>query len=238
MSRTGGKSGRGSASKTIVGVAVAVYDPKGFGRCRLRVLPSAHAAVLTPFVCETIEPGSTVLTDGWTVYDHIGEHGYTRKATSISATKVKAHTVFPATHRVGSLLKRWLLGTHQGSVDPDHLQAYLEEFTFRFNRRNAASRGLVFRRLIEQAVATCPVRFDDVRFGYWPSHLFPHRPVHGRPSQEVRRSLTQSARWWSIRRWWSVRPATDATTCSHGCTATPASRPLATLTPSIRSPRR
>ena len=71
-------------------------------------------------------------------------------------------------HRIASLLKRWLLGTHQGSVDPDHLQAYLEEFTFRFNRRHATHRGLVFRRLLEQMVATGPVRQRELAFGYWP----------------------------------------------------------------------
>jgi hypothetical protein len=81
---------------------------------------------------------------------------------------VAAHVVHPGVHRVASLLKRWLLGTHQGSVDPDHLQAYLEEFTFRFNRRNARHRGLVFRRLLEQMVATGPVRYDELTYGYWP----------------------------------------------------------------------
>jgi hypothetical protein len=72
----------------------------------------------------------------------------------------------PGVHRVVSLLKRWLMGTHQGSVVPAHLQSYLEEFTFRFNRRTSNSRGLVFRRLIEQAVITGPVTEADVTFGY------------------------------------------------------------------------
>jgi hypothetical protein len=77
-----------------------------------------------------------------------------------------AHVSMPGVHRVASLLKRWVLGTHQGSVTPDHLQSYLEEFTFRFNRRTSRSRGLVFRRLLEQAVMTGPVTEDDVTGGY------------------------------------------------------------------------
>jgi hypothetical protein len=77
-----------------------------------------------------------------------------------------AHVVMPAVHRVSALLKRWILGTHQGSVTPAHLQSYLEEFTFRFNRRHSRSRGLVFRRLLEQAVVTGPVTDADVTGGY------------------------------------------------------------------------
>lgn len=101
-------------------------------------------------------------------YDLVEEHGYTRKATNLKQSPLAAHVVHPGVHRVASLLKRWLLGTHQGSVDPDHLQAYLEEFTFLFNRRHARHRGLVFHRLLEQLVATGPVRYDELMFGYWP----------------------------------------------------------------------
>ena len=164
----GGKTGRGSASKTIVVVAVEMLSPKGFGRCRLRVAPSAEQRSLTPIVCDLIEPGSVLLTDAWKGYDLVEQHGYTRKATNLKQSPLAAHVVHPGVHRVASLVKRWLLGTHQGSVDPDHLQAYLEEFTFRFNRRNAQHRGLVFRRLLEQMVATGPVRYDELTSGYWP----------------------------------------------------------------------
>ncbi len=77
----------------------------------------------------------------------------------------------PGVHRVASLLKRWLLGTYQGSFQPEHLQSYLEEFTFRFNRRTARSRGLVFHRLMEQVVVTAPVTEADVTGGYdWNRH--------------------------------------------------------------------
>lgn len=164
----GGKGGRGSTSKTVVVVAVEILSPKGFGRCRLRVTPSAERYALTPIVCDLIEPGSILLTDAWKGYDLVERHGYTRKATNLKQSPQAAHVVHPGVHRIASLLKRWLLGTHQGSVDPDHLQAYLEEFTFRFNRRNAQHRGLVFHRLLEQMVATGPVRYDELTFGYWP----------------------------------------------------------------------
>ncbi|MGH9447973.1 MAG: transposase, partial [Terriglobia bacterium] len=67
--------------------------------------------------------------------------------------------LLPRAHRVISLLKRWLLGTHQGAVGHDYLDAYLDEFTFRFNRRTSASRGKLFYRLAQQAVQINPAPF-------------------------------------------------------------------------------
>lgn len=84
----------------------------------------------------------------------------------LSSSGDPAHVSMPGVHRVASLLKRWVLGTHQGSVVNDHLQSYLEEFTFRFNRRTSRSRGLVFRRLLERAVVTKPITENDVKYGY------------------------------------------------------------------------
>ena len=92
--------------------------------------------------------------------------GYTREITVLSSSGDPAQVSMPGVHRISSLLKRWILGTHQGSVVPDHLQSYLEEFTFRFNRRTSRSRGLVFRRLLEQAVVTGPITENDVTYGY------------------------------------------------------------------------
>jgi len=84
----------------------------------------------------------------------------------------QAHITMPGVHRIASLLKRWLLGTHQGSFSQEHLQSYLEEFTFRFNWRLSKNRGLVFRRLLEQAVRTHPVIQKDVTYGYnWAKDL-------------------------------------------------------------------
>lgn len=166
----GGKRGRGT-SKNVVVIAVEVKSPKGFGRLRMRHVPDASAASLVPFVCDVVAPGSVVLTDGWGGYNPLPRHGYTRKKTVLSDSGDPAHVAMPSVHRVASLLKRWLLGTHQGSIQPEHLQSYLEEFTFRFNRRTSRSRGLVFRRLLEQAVATGPVTEADVTHGYeWGHH--------------------------------------------------------------------
>lgn len=161
----GGKRGRG-AVKSVVAIAVEVFEPKGFGRLRMRHVPNAAGASLLPFVRDTVNPGSVVLTDGWRGYNALAEDGYLHQATSLASSPDPAHVALPGVHRVASLLKRWLLGTHQGSVTSDHLQSYLEEFTFRFNRRTSRSRGLVFRRLLEQAVVTGPVTEKDLIHGY------------------------------------------------------------------------
>ncbi len=166
----GGKRGRG-ARKCIVVVALEITQPKRFGRVRMRHVPDASGASLVPFVSEVVAPGSVVLTDGWGGYNDLPNRGYTRNKVVLSASPDPAHVTMPGVHRVASLLKRWLLGTHQGSVDPTHLQAYLEELTFRFNRRASRSRGLVFRRLVEQAVVTGPVTEADIIHGYpWPNN--------------------------------------------------------------------
>jgi transposase-like protein len=129
---------------------------------RLRRIPDASAASLVPFVREVILPDAVVLTDGWRGYASLARHGYTHKPTSIQASGDPAHVVMPGVHRVASLLKRWLLGTHQGAVRPEHLDAYLDEYTFRFNRRHSHSRGLLFYRLLEQAVVTPPAPYDTI----------------------------------------------------------------------------
>jgi transposase-like protein len=163
--KPGGKRGRG-AIKTLVLIAVEIKRPKGFGRVRMRHVPDASTAHLLPFVSDVVLPGSSVLTDGWKGYNGVAKRGYAHHRTILSSSGDPAHVLMPGVHRVASLLKRWVLGTHQGSVTPDHLQSYLEEFTFRFNRRTSRSRGLVFRRLLEQAVVSSPVTEDDVTGGY------------------------------------------------------------------------
>ncbi len=161
----GGKRGRGVA-KSIVVIAVEVLEPKGFGRVRMRYVPDASGDSLVPFVRDAIVPEASVLTDGWGGYNDLSKYGYTRRKIVISSSGDSAHVSMPGVHRVASLLKRWILGTHHGSVTPEHLQSYLEEFTFRFNRRTSRSCGLVFRRLLEQAVVTMPVTESDVTHGY------------------------------------------------------------------------
>jgi transposase-like protein len=159
------RGGRQRGKKTLVGVAVEMHEPRGLGRCRIAILPDASAAALHPFVSAHIEPGATVITDGWQGYAGIEDLGYLRDRRSQRAARLRGedpHALLPGVHRIASLAKRWLLGTHQGSVDEAHLQAYLDEFVFRFNRRTSRNRGLVFHRVLELAVGHEPVRYRDV----------------------------------------------------------------------------
>jgi len=163
--KAGGKRGRG-AVKNVVAIAIEIKEPKGFGRVRMRHIPDASGDSLVPFVCDVAAPGSIVHTDGWSGYNGLAKHKFTRKITVQSSSDDPAHVSMPGVHRVASLLKRWILGTHQGCVVPEHVQSYLEKFTFRFNRRTSNSRGLLFRRLIERAVTTGPVTESDVTKGF------------------------------------------------------------------------
>lgn len=155
----GGKRGRGAGRKEIVVIAVEVHEPRGFGRARIRRIPDASGASLVPFVCDSIEPGSEVLTDSWRGYTDVPKHGYTRIKTNLSDSGDPAHVVMPGVHRIASLLKRWLLGIHQGAVRAKHLGYYLDEYAFRFNRRTSRSRGKLFYRLVQQAVAVDAVPY-------------------------------------------------------------------------------
>jgi len=161
-----GKRGRGT-DKAIVVIAVEIKDGKGFGRTRMRHVKDASGESLIPFVTDCVSKDATVLTDGWSGYNQLKTHGYKRNIISISNSDDFAHVTMPGVHRIASLLKRWILGTHQGSVGDKHLQSYLEEYTFRFNRRNSKSRGLVFRRLLEHSVKANPITQDDIIGGYW-----------------------------------------------------------------------
>jgi transposase-like protein len=163
-------SGRETSKKAIVAIAVETLSPKGFGRIRLKRVQDASAESLTPFVCEMIAPGSIVRTDGWHGYDQIEKHGYTRDRVVLAGSGDPAHVALPAVHRIASLLKRWLLGTHQGAVSKRHLDYYLDEFTFRFNRRSARARGLLFYRLLEQAVQVDPVTYREIVGGQERDH--------------------------------------------------------------------
>jgi transposase-like protein len=128
-------------------------------------LADASAASLHPFVTDHVEPGATVITDGWQGYHGLEKLGYVHDRRSQRAARVRGEDpgeLLPAVHRVASLAKRWLLGTHQGSVEPAHLASYLNEFVFRFNRRRSRSRGMVFYRVLELAVAHEPVRYQDL----------------------------------------------------------------------------
>jgi transposase-like protein len=149
-----GRRGRGAAGKALVVIAVQEGD-RGIGRIRMRRVADASGESLEPAVWEMVEPGSTVRTDGWRGYNGLTElgyqHGVVRKEPDLG------ENLLPLVNRVASLLKRWLLGTHQGAVQHSHLEYYLDEYTFRFNRRTSKSRGLLFYRLISQAIDLGPV---------------------------------------------------------------------------------
>lgn len=150
--------------KALVAIA-AQTDGKAIGRIRMAVVRDSSADSLVPFVQQSIAPGSTVVTDGLPSYLGLGAAGYVHRQRVIRGSGKEADTLLPRVHRVASLLKRWLIGTHQGRVEREHLPYYLDEFTFRFNRRTSRSRGLLFYRLMEQAVQLKPLRLSDLLGG-------------------------------------------------------------------------
>jgi hypothetical protein len=148
--------GRLTYDKALIAIA-AQQDGAAIGRIRLRRLPTLTKASLHGFIAEAVEPGSTVVSDGLKLYQ--GLVGYHHQPIVVKHRAEDAATLLPRVHRVASLLKRWLLGTHQGAVGHAYLDYYLDEFTFRFNRRHAASRGKLFYRLAQQAVQIEPAPF-------------------------------------------------------------------------------
>lgn len=156
-----GLPGRLNLDKALVVVA-AQEDGPGIGRIRMRQIIDASADSLMPFVRESVEPGSVVHSDGWLGYLPLERNGYLHEVTFLKGNKKTPSELMPRVHRVISLLKRWLIGTHQGAVSHKHLNYYLDEFTFRFNRRRSISRGKLFFRLAQQAVAVDPVPYARI----------------------------------------------------------------------------
>jgi len=150
-----GAIGRRTALKALIIVA-AQEEGKGIGRIRLRSIQDVTKASLHGFIAQAVVPGSTVRTDGLPAY--LGLDGYVHDR-QIQRHQGEGEHLLPRVHRVISLLKRWLLGTHQGAIGQEHLDDYLDEFTFRFNRRTSASRGKLFYRLAQQAVQVGPAPF-------------------------------------------------------------------------------
>jgi transposase-like protein len=156
--------GRAKGKKVLAVIAVEVHEPKGMGRCRIAPVEDGSSVSLHPFITDNVEPGATVITDGWQGYAGIDKLGYVRERHSQRAARAQGRDddLLPAVHRIAALAKRWLLGTHQGSVDEAHLPYYLNEFVFRFNRRRSHSRGLLFYRLLQMAVDHGPVRYREL----------------------------------------------------------------------------
>ena len=180
---SGLSGGRAQGKKALTCIAVEVMQPKGIGRCRMHPVTDGSSASLHPFITDHVRPGAKIITDAWQGYRGLEKLGFTHERRSQRAAQARGEDpgeLLPAVHRVASLAKRWLLGTHQGSVDNAHLPAYLNEFVFRFNRRLSGSRGLLFYRLLKLAVAHAPVRYQDIIADKRPQKGVLRVPPHGR----------------------------------------------------------
>jgi transposase-like protein len=169
-----GVRGRQTERKALIIVA-AQEDGPGIGRIRMRRIADASAESLIPFVQVSVQGGSVVHTDGWLGYEPLKGKGYDHEVTFLKGKKETPSELMPRVHRVISLLKRWLMGTHQGAVSLEHLDYYLDEFTFRFNRRKSRSRGKLFFRLLQQAVAIDPVPYKSMVKCYSAPELPDHK---------------------------------------------------------------
>ncbi len=186
--------GRAKGKKALVAVAVEVRSPKGFGRARMRIIADGSAVTLHRFIAENVAGGSTVITDGWSGYSGIEKKGYTHDRRNQRAAKALGEDIgklLPGVHRIAALAKRWLLSTHQGAVNIEHLDGYLDEFCFRFNRRRSHSRGLLFLRVLELAIGHDPVRYRELVANPTPKKAPPappgsrgHPPSLDRPRAE------------------------------------------------------
>jgi transposase-like protein len=153
--------GRGAEHKTLVVIAVE-RDGRRLGRTRMALVDDASSGQLCGFIEEVVEPGSTIRTDGWQGYRDVIHRGYQHDRVIQQNNAKSPPELLPGVHLIASLVKRWLLGTHQGAVSADYLKYYLDEFTFRFNRRKSKSRGKLFARLVEQAVAIEPAPYKAI----------------------------------------------------------------------------
>ena len=157
-----GKQGRGAAEKSLVVVATECIGKK-IGRVRFKIIPDASKENLIPFIEENVENGSTIITDGWSSYVSLSQKKeYEHVEKVISGSGKQAHELLPHLHMVDSLVKRWINGTHQGKISPKHLEYYLDEFAFRFNRKLSTHRGKLFYRLMQQSVITEPRTYNDI----------------------------------------------------------------------------
>ncbi|MFA5028363.1 MAG: IS1595 family transposase [Candidatus Methylomirabilota bacterium] len=156
------RQGRGTRKKAVLVVA-AQEDGRGTGRIRMRRVKDCSAESLLGFIEDSVELGSTIHTDGWQGYAGLEKKGYRHEVTEIAHSGKTGSQLLPRVHRVVSLLKRWLSGTHQDAVRHEHLDYYLDEFTFRFNRRTSNYRGKLFYRLVQQAANVAPVPYHLVK---------------------------------------------------------------------------
>ncbi len=156
-----GVGGRQTEGKSLILIA-AQEDGAGIGRIRLKRADNAGGETLEAFITSAIEPGSTLHTDGWRGYCPLKRKGYVHEVSRLRGKASAGSEMLPRVHRVARLLKTWMYGTHHGAMSHEHLDYYLDEFTFRFNRRKSASRGKLFYRLLQQAVEVQPVPYKQI----------------------------------------------------------------------------
>lgn len=155
-----GKRGRGAIGKSIVFIATE-RDGRGIGRIRLKCISDVTSLTLKSTIQELISENSKIITDAWPGYAGIKQLGYAHEVAH-SDDAMLGKDMLPRCHRIASLLKRWIIGTLQGSLSVKHIQDYLDEFTFRFNRRKSASRGKLFYRLVQQTVVTDATPYSEI----------------------------------------------------------------------------
>lgn len=198
-----GRRGRGALGKTVVGIAVE-HEPDGTGvaRCRLQVVGDAKGETMRRFLHDHVDHGSVIISDGFASYPWACGTDYDHRPRTIANSGRQAHDLLPGVHQVASLAKRWMLGTHQGGVKPPHLQLYLNEFSFRFNRRHSRTRGMLFFRLLEYAMQATPLTYRDLvaHPGGAPRRVMPVPPSDKRVHSD---SLARSPR---DRPWRRARP--------------------------------
>lgn len=153
--------GRKTEKKSIVAIAVEVKE-KEIGRIRLTRIPDVTSKSLHGFISESIHKGSTIITDAWRSYNGLTNIGYAHNILNIKNSGELGNELLPHVHRIASLLKRWWLGTHQGAIDKKHIDYYLNEFVFRFNRRTSTHRGKLFYRLVQQSIQYNPIAWETV----------------------------------------------------------------------------
>jgi transposase-like protein len=179
------QGGRAKGKKVLTAIAVESTAGGGLGRCRMAPLANASGKSLNAFVTDHVQPGATVVTDGWQGYRGLPELGYIHEPRSQRAARARGEEIgnlLPGVHRIASLVKRWLLSTHQSSATPEHLPSYLNEFVFRFNRRRSRSHGMIFYRVVELAVAHQPVPYKDIIATKRPRRTMPtSRHVYATP---------------------------------------------------------
>jgi transposase-like protein len=139
------------------------------GRLRLQILPNRKQETLEPFVQKNVKPRTEVRTDGWGGYENLGKLGYKHKVVLIKGDHAKTDQHLPMIHIVFGNLDAWLLGTHHG-VSPKHLQGYLNEFVFRFNRRFWPL--VAFDSVLKIAARVKPPTYEHLYKGTWvhPEH--------------------------------------------------------------------